>query len=235
MTRKILIAALGAAMAVSAGLNFHRSRHLAEPVVVGPGVTRVAKLGDYFGPVRGTVNDANVYILEGREPGGTVLLLGGTHPEEPAGRLAAWIFAEAASIARGRLMIIPTANRSASTATRLGGDADRAGGPRSHRQPDEVVERGTLTRVGEVSRDQNTAELFAERRVVQADKEVGVELGKGRPSAVGGGLPSFIERSPESVAVEVEERQTNVGSLRTASGDYGPIGKKAEGEFAGKG
>ncbi len=102
-------------------LSFHRSRHLAEPVVAGPGVTRVVKLGDYFGPVRGTVNDANIYILEGREPGGTVLLLGGTHPEEPAGRLAAWIFAEAAAIARGRLIIIPTANRSASTATRLGG------------------------------------------------------------------------------------------------------------------
>jgi predicted deacylase len=121
MTRKVLIAALGAALAVSAGLSFHRSRHLAEPVVAGPGVARVAKLGDYFGPVRGTVNDANVYILEGREAGGTVLLLGGTHPEEPAGRLAAWIFAEAASIARGRLIVIPTANRSASTATRLGG------------------------------------------------------------------------------------------------------------------
>jgi predicted deacylase len=121
MTRKVLIAALGAALAVAAGLSFHRSRHLAEPVVAGPGVTRVVKLGDYFGPVRGTVNDANVYILEGREPGGTVLLLGGTHPEEPAGRLAAWIFAEAATIARGRLIIIPTANRSASTATRLGG------------------------------------------------------------------------------------------------------------------
>ncbi|MCK7540043.1 MAG: hypothetical protein MZV63_58610 [Marinilabiliales bacterium] len=31
-------------------------------------------------PVKGTVNDANVYILEGQEPGGTVLVLGGTHP-----------------------------------------------------------------------------------------------------------------------------------------------------------
>ena len=121
MMRKVLIAALGAALAVTAGLSFYRSRHLAEPVVAGPGVTRVVKLGDYFGPIRGTVNDANVYILEGRESGGTVLLLGGTHPEEPAGRLAAWIFAEAAAIARGRLIIIPTANRSASTATRLGG------------------------------------------------------------------------------------------------------------------
>ena len=89
MIRKTAIAALGAVLAVLAGLSFHRSRHLAEPVVLGPGVTRLARLGDYFEPIRGTVNDSNVYILEGREPGGTVLLLAGTHPEEPAGRLAA--------------------------------------------------------------------------------------------------------------------------------------------------
>ena len=121
MIRKLLIAALGAALAVLSGLSFHRSRRLAEPVVAGPGVARVATLGDYFGPVKGTVNDANVYVLEGKEPGGTVLLLGGTHPEEPAGRLASWIFAENAELAQGRLLVVPTANRSASKVTRPGG------------------------------------------------------------------------------------------------------------------
>lgn len=121
MIRKAAIAGLGLALAVFAGLSFHRSRHLAEPVVAGPGVARVATLGDYFAPVKGTINDAHVYILEGREPGGTVLLLGGTHPEEPAGRLASWIFAENAELARGRLLVVLTANRSGSTATRLGG------------------------------------------------------------------------------------------------------------------
>ena len=121
MIRKIAIAAIGTVLAVAAGLSFHRSRHLAEPVVLGPGVTRLARLGDYFEPIKGTVNDSNVYVLEGREPGGTVLLLAGTHPEEPAGRLAAWVFAEWAELAQGRLLVVPTANRSASTATRLGG------------------------------------------------------------------------------------------------------------------
>ena len=121
MTRKIAVAALGAVLAVFAGLSFHRSRHLREPVVPGPGFARVATLGDYFAPVKGTVNDANVYILEGKEPGGTVLLLGGTHPEEPAGRLASWIFAENAALSQGRLIVILSANRSATTATRLGG------------------------------------------------------------------------------------------------------------------
>ena len=120
-TRKIAIAALGAALAVLAGLSFYRSRHLREPVVPGPSVAKVAKLGDYFPGVRGGVNDANVYVLEGKEAGGSVLVLGGTHPEEPAGRLTAWILAENAVLARGRLFLILSANRSASTATRLGG------------------------------------------------------------------------------------------------------------------
>ncbi len=121
MTRKAVIAVFGAALAFFAGLSFTRSRHLREPVVPGPSVSRVARLGDYFKPLEGTVNDVNVYVLEGKEPGGTVLLLGGTHPEEPAGRLAAWIFAENAELAKGRIFVILPANRSASTATRLGG------------------------------------------------------------------------------------------------------------------
>ena len=121
MTRKAVIAVFGAALAFFAGLSFTRSRHLREPVVPGPSVSRVARLGDYFKPLEGTVNDVNVYVLEGKEPGGTVLLLGGTHPEEPAGRLAAWIFAENAELAKGRIFVILTANRSASTVTRLGG------------------------------------------------------------------------------------------------------------------
>ncbi len=121
MKRKIAIAALGTALAVFAGLSFYRSRHLREPVVPGPSVSRVAHLGDYFEPLKGSINDVNVYVLEGKEPGGTILLLGGTHPEEPAGRLAAWIFAENAEMAKGRIFVILTANRSASTVTRLGG------------------------------------------------------------------------------------------------------------------
>lgn len=119
--RKILIAAGGFLLLFLSGQSFYRSRNLKEPVVLGPGVTEVRRLSDYFPGLRGTVNDAHVYILEGKEAGGTFLLLGGTHPEEPAGRLAAWIIIENAVLGRGRLLVVPTANRSASTATRLGG------------------------------------------------------------------------------------------------------------------
>jgi len=71
--------------------------------------------------VRGTANDCNVYILDSGVPGGTVMIVGGTHPEEPAGRLAAWILAENAVVETGRLIVVLSANRSATTVTRVGG------------------------------------------------------------------------------------------------------------------
>lgn len=104
-----------------AAVSFNKSRHLKEPVVLGPSVRQVKKLSDYFRGIRGSINDANVYICEGTEPGGTILLMGGTHPEEPAARLAAWIFVENAKLDRGRLIVILSANRSGTTVTRLGG------------------------------------------------------------------------------------------------------------------
>jgi len=119
--RKTVIAALGLSLCFFAGLNFFRSRHLKEPVVLSPGVSDVKSLSDYYAGIEGTVNDASVYILEGKKEGGTFLILGGTHPEEPAARLAAWIFAENAHVNQGKLVVILSANRSATTVTRLGG------------------------------------------------------------------------------------------------------------------
>lgn len=119
--RKTVFLLLGTVLMLFAGLSFHRSRHLKEPVVLGPGVTEVKRLSDYFDGLAGSINDAQVYVMEGKEAGGSFLILGGTHPEEPAGRLASWIFAENAVLEKGRLFVILSANRSASTVTRLGG------------------------------------------------------------------------------------------------------------------
>jgi hypothetical protein len=116
--RKLIIAALGLALLVSSGMSFYRSRRLAEPVVLGPGVTAVRTLGEYFDGIKGSINDIHLYVLEGAQAGGTVLVFGGSHPEEPAGRLAAWLLAEQATMERGRLIVALSANRSASTATR---------------------------------------------------------------------------------------------------------------------
>ncbi len=119
--RKILLAALTLVVTAAAGREFLAHRRFREPVVLGPGVTAVRTLGDYFDGVQGTINDINLYVLEGKEPGGTALVFGGTHPEEPAGRLAAWLVVEHATLEKGRLIVALSANRSASTVTRLGG------------------------------------------------------------------------------------------------------------------
>jgi len=118
LIRKLLFVLLAVALLVTSGQSFYDHRHLQEPVVLGPGVTSVKKLGDYFDGIRGTVNDINLYVIEGKEPGGTVLVFGGTHAEEPAGRLAAWLLVEHAVVERGRLIVALSSNRSASTVTR---------------------------------------------------------------------------------------------------------------------
>jgi hypothetical protein len=118
--RKVLLIVLAVIFLGVSGKSFYDHRHLREPVVLGPGVTRVATLGEYEPSLRGTANDSQVYVLEGKEPGGTVLVFGGTHAEEPAGRLAAWLVVEHAVVDRGRLIVALSANRSASTVTRPG-------------------------------------------------------------------------------------------------------------------
>ena len=119
--RKIIICFAGLVLLVLSGADFYQSRRLKEPVVLGTGVTQVQKLSNYFPAIEGTANDCNIYVLEGKEPGATLCMLGGTHAEEPAGRLAAWIFTENAVMQKGRLIVVLSANRSATTVTRVGG------------------------------------------------------------------------------------------------------------------
>jgi predicted deacylase len=119
--RKTILSGIGLVLFVSAGVSFYRSRRLQEPVVLGAGVTEVKRLGEYFSGIKGTVNDCNLYFLKGKEAGATILVVGGTHPEEPAGRLAAWLFTENAIMEKGTLIVALSANRSGTTATRVGG------------------------------------------------------------------------------------------------------------------
>jgi len=121
LIRKLFIAFVGLIVFVFAGISFYQHRHYEEPVVIGDNVGEVKKLGDYFDGIKGSINDCNIYVLEGDEPGGSMLVLAGSHPEEPAGRLAAWIITEQARISKGRLFVVMSANRSGTTVTRPSG------------------------------------------------------------------------------------------------------------------
>ncbi len=77
-------------------------------------------LHEWFAPLAGSTNDCNVYVLDSGVPGSTILVLGGTHPEEPATNLAAELLVENARPTSGRLIVAIHTNRSASTVTRPG-------------------------------------------------------------------------------------------------------------------
>ncbi|MDD8031127.1 MAG: succinylglutamate desuccinylase [Acidobacteriota bacterium] len=122
--RKLILTAGFILLFLLSGLDFYHSRHLKEPVVVGEGIAEVKRLSDYFPGIKGSINDAQVYLLRNDQAeveGGSALILGGSHAEEPAGRLATWVIVENAKVTAGRVFVILTANPSASTATRLGG------------------------------------------------------------------------------------------------------------------
>ena len=89
-------------------------------IVKGPGVTRVGKLSEYFAGIKGTANDPDYYLFEGSEPGGTMIVWGGTHPVEPAGYLAPILMVENVRVTKGRLFLIPQINISSFGNTKIG-------------------------------------------------------------------------------------------------------------------
>ena len=117
---KIISLVIALAFAAIAGRDFYEHRHFMEPVVPSPSLTEVKKLSDYEPSLKGTVNDSNVYVFDSGVPGGTALLIGGSHPEEPAANLTASLVAENVKVEQGRLFVIIRSSRSASTCTRMG-------------------------------------------------------------------------------------------------------------------
>ncbi len=108
----VLVFAIAAAAAVTPGFS---RMHRDDVIVRGPGVSRVLPLSTYHPKLAGTEGDTAVYELRGSAPGGTVLVLGGTHADEPAGYVAAVLLVERARVEAGRLLVVPRANRSGFT------------------------------------------------------------------------------------------------------------------------
>ncbi len=103
------------AVGLLAGMDFYSFRNYQETVIPGPGVTETFKLSKYFKDIEGTFADTDVYVLKGAQDGASMLVLGGTHPNEPSGHLAALTLIESGKMEAGTLYVIPRANNSAFT------------------------------------------------------------------------------------------------------------------------
>lgn len=110
----IIVSLVAISMALIASKTFLQHR-VEEPIVTGPGVTEIRMLSDWFPALADTPGDTDVYIFKGEEEGGSMMVLGGTHPNEPAAYLAAVLLIENVKLRYGTLYVIPRANRSAFT------------------------------------------------------------------------------------------------------------------------
>ncbi|HPW21208.1 MAG TPA: hypothetical protein PLE61_10380 [Vicinamibacterales bacterium] len=117
---KGLLVAVVASVAAVAGAQFHQHRHQRLPIVAGPAVARVASLSEYGEGLARTMADTKVFFLQGAEPGGSALIMAGTHANEIDALLSALIFVENAVVEKGTLIVIPQLNHSASVYTRPG-------------------------------------------------------------------------------------------------------------------
>ena len=111
-----ILCLLAAAIIVYLGVTF-TSMWQDQPIYPGPGVTEVRMLSDYNPALKDTHGDTEIYVLDSGNPGASILVLGGTHPNEPSGVVAAVTLIENCQPKTGVLYVIPRANHSAFTCT----------------------------------------------------------------------------------------------------------------------
>lgn len=91
------------------------SMHKKEAIYPSKWLSTKKMLSSYFPELKDTPGDTEVFLYQGQEEGGNILILGGTHPNEPAGFVTAVLLIENIRVTRGKLIIIPRANNSGFT------------------------------------------------------------------------------------------------------------------------
>lgn len=109
---RLIVIVVAVGVAVYTGHGF-LGMHINEPIY--PGDCEILRLSDYFEPLRGTAGDTDIYLFNGADSGASVLVLGGTHPNEPASMVAATCLIENISVKTGRFFLFARANNSGFT------------------------------------------------------------------------------------------------------------------------
>ncbi len=114
--KNILVIAIALLFAVPASIDF-LAMHREEPIAQNPNVTEIKMLSVYCEGLKGTALDTEVYVFDSGVPGGDMLILGGTHPNESASPVAAIAMIENFKATKGRVFIVPWTNKSGFTHT----------------------------------------------------------------------------------------------------------------------
>ena len=114
--KNIVVLVVTIIIAVIASMDF-LSMHKNEEIAQNPSITEIKMLSQYSPRLKGTSLDTEVYFFDSGIEGGTFLILGGTHPNETAGLVAATALIENISVEEGRVIIIPRTNNSGFTHT----------------------------------------------------------------------------------------------------------------------
>lgn len=109
--RSVLILLLTAVVCYFSGLDFLKM-HVEEAVHPSPHLKTEKRLSDYFRGLKNSPGDSPVYVFEGPKKGGNLLILGGTHPNEPAGFITAVLLVENLAVKQGKVIIVPRTNNS---------------------------------------------------------------------------------------------------------------------------
>ena len=118
--RRVVLLLASLALMVVGTKDIRALRAYRETVVLSEAFTRQAPLSTYFDGIRGTLMDVPVFTFDSGVPGGSVLILGGAHPYEPASPLMAYVVMENIAVTQGKVFVIARANMSASTQGMLG-------------------------------------------------------------------------------------------------------------------
>jgi len=92
-----------------------RSMHADDVLYPSADLSEKTLLSSYFPGLKDSPADTDVYIFHGKNEGGNLLILGGAHPNEPAGFITAVVLLENIHVTQGKVIIIPQANRSGFT------------------------------------------------------------------------------------------------------------------------
>jgi len=120
IARRVALLVAACTLMVAGGGEIRALRSYQETVVVSGALTARVPLSTYFAGIAGTRMDTSVYVCDSGVPGGSVLILAGTHAYEPASSLMAYVVLETLAVTRGRVFVIPRASVSASTLGMLG-------------------------------------------------------------------------------------------------------------------